>query len=332
VKTALPNNIPHQPPQDCRALTILEMLVSTAMLAFIIVGLTAMFIQTQKAFKTGIKQTTVTDAGRTIIDMIASDLSQLSDPHFTNVSYPPTNFLTLGPSQRYVFSGPNPPNLYWSLTGMELVQAITNNGLPTSRVNEVEDIFAMVQTNNTWLGIGYAVSNWFTNSGGGPFPGVCTLYRYVATSNAPIFTTNLLCWGFTNAWNATNFHRVADGVVHLKIYAFDADGNEMSLEPAYDSYQSNLTYLQYPFIVNVTNPATLLPEFNIINGTKFYVLQTNYLPHSIDIELGILEPEAFEHARALYSAGAVAAAGQFLTNCAGQVEIFRQHVLIPTAP
>ena len=72
-------------PRNCRALTILEMLVSTAMLAFIVLGLTAMFIQTQKVFKTGIKQTTVTDAGRTIIDMIASDLSQMSDPHFTNV-------------------------------------------------------------------------------------------------------------------------------------------------------------------------------------------------------------------------------------------------------
>ena len=58
------------------------MLVSTAMLSFIVLGLTAMFIQTQKAFKTGIKQTTITDAGRAIIDMIASDLSQMSDPRF----------------------------------------------------------------------------------------------------------------------------------------------------------------------------------------------------------------------------------------------------------
>jgi len=62
VKTALPKNISSRPVRSRRALTILEMLVSTAMLAFIVLGLTAMLIQTQKAFKTGIKQTTVTDA------------------------------------------------------------------------------------------------------------------------------------------------------------------------------------------------------------------------------------------------------------------------------
>ena len=61
------------------ALTILEMLVSSAMLALIIVGLTAMFVQTQKAFKTGVKQTDVGDAGRSIADLIAGDLSELSD-------------------------------------------------------------------------------------------------------------------------------------------------------------------------------------------------------------------------------------------------------------
>ena len=71
-----------------RALTILEMLVSVALLSFIVLGLTAMFVQTQKAFKTGIKQTDSTDAGRAVMEMIAADLSQLSDPHFTNVTFP----------------------------------------------------------------------------------------------------------------------------------------------------------------------------------------------------------------------------------------------------
>ncbi len=83
------------------------MLVSTAMLAFIVLGLTAMFVQTQKVFKTGIKQTTVTDAGRAIIDMIASDLSQMSDPHFTNVYYP---IYTPVPGF------PNPPTLYLGIS------------------------------------------------------------------------------------------------------------------------------------------------------------------------------------------------------------------------
>jgi type II secretory pathway pseudopilin PulG len=302
-------------PRNCRALTILEMLVSTAMLSFIVLGLTAMFIQTQKAFKTGIKQTTVTDAGRTIIDMIASDLSQMSDPHFTNV-YFPTNGLG------------SPPTLRWSFVpAYELVQT-NQNGYPL-RTNELEDIFATVQTNNLWLGIGYTVSNWFTTSGGGAFPGIGTLYRYVGSNTAPLFPTNQLYTNyineigsntFTNAW----FHRVADGVVHLKIYAFEADGNEMCWEPYYDQngqvygFPPQDNYLQYPVIVT--------------NSTIPITYQTNYLPHSIDIELGILEPEAFEHARALFTSGATNAAATFLATAAGQVEIFRQHIIIPAAP
>jgi type II secretory pathway pseudopilin PulG len=324
VKIAFPNNIsPPSQAKSCRALTILEMLVSTAMLAFIVLGLTAMFIQVQKAFKTGIKQTTVTDAGRTILDMIASDLSQTSDPHFTNVFYPTNS--TFGSA----------PTLYWfwSGTNTDLAQSNYNNGVLTPfRTNNLEDIFTTIQTNNTWIGVGYTVSNWFAIPGSGnPFPGIGTLYRYVATVNGPLVSTNnSLFTNFVlqiNSGTLTNtlFHRVADGVVGLKIYAYDADGNEMYWEPYYDQngyvQDNNFNYLQYPVNEWETNSLGV--------GT----LQTVYLPHSIDIELAMLEPEAFEHARALFTAGAIPAAEAYLTtNCSGQVEIFRQHIIIPAAP
>jgi len=292
------------------------MLVSTALLSFIVLGLTAMFIQTQKIFKTGIKQTTITDAGRAIMDMIASDLSQMANDQFTN-QYG-------GNSGNFIF-----PNLYWSwVPQYDLVQSnLNNNGVPVFRTNQVEDIFAMVQTNNTWLGIGYSVSNWF--------PGVGTLYRYVAQTNAPLYPTNLLYSNYNyqiglGTYTNTLFHRIADGVVHLKIYAFDADGNEMSLEPSYDQtgyVNGTQQCLQYPCIELVTNSVT--NSLGVVFQTN--VFQTNYLPHSIDIELGILEPEAFEHVRALYASGAAAAASNYLANAAGQVEIFRQHIIIPSA-
>jgi hypothetical protein len=218
--------------------------------------------------------------------------------------------------------------LYWAFAFTNnLVQLVTsNNGVPVYRVNQLEDIFATVQTNNTWTGVGYTVSNWFTSASGVPIPGVGTLYRYVAQTSAPLYATNLLFTNFytsvlANTFTNTLFHRIADGVVHLKIYAFDADGNEMCWEPYYDQFGvvqsfSGDGFLQYPVIV--TNSAS--------------VVLTNFLPHSIDIELGILEPEAFEHARALFTSGATAAASNFLANAAGQVEIFRQHVIIPAAP
>jgi hypothetical protein len=311
VKRSFPKTIQDPAARACRGLTILEMLVSTALLSFIVLGLTAMFIQTQKAFKTGIKQTTATDAGRSILDMIASDFSQMTDPHFTNLYNPYTG----NPGQLYT----NPPTLDWSSSGLDLVQTFTNYGIPVFRSNELDDLFVLVQTNNTWTGVGYAVSNWFTNSGGGPFAGVGTLYRYTTNINGPLSVTNSpLIYGFQSAIGGTgtftNCHRIADGVVHLKVYAYDADGNE-------NPNQINFPYgtaFQYPNVV--------------LNWTNSSMYVTNYLPHSIDIELGILEPEAFEHARALYTSGAITAASNYLATCVGQVEIFRQHIIIPAAP
>jgi hypothetical protein len=286
------------------------MLVSTALLSFIVLGLTAMFIQTQKAFKTGIKQTTITDAGRSIVDMIAFDLSQMSDSHFTNVYNPYIG----NPVSPYVY----PTNLTWQwVSSYDLVQSNVNASgvLAPFRTNQLEDIFAIAQTNNTWLGIGYCVSNWFTNSGGSPYPGIGTLYRYVTTTTAPLTNNNILYpnFQFSLANNFVNFHRIADGVVHLKITAYDANGNEDTDELNFPNGP-----LQYPTVVTLaTTPVTY---------------QTNYLPHSIDIELGILEPEAFEHARALFTAGAPIAAEQYLASAAGQVEIFRQHIIVTAAP
>jgi hypothetical protein len=288
------------------------MLVSTAMLAVIVLGLTAMLVQTQKAFKTGIKQTTSTDAGRAVVEMIASDIAQLSDPHFTNV---PNYYTTNAPP-------PYPVNLFWQwVPGNDLLQSNLNGSgvLVPFRTNQLEDIFVTVQTNNTWLGIGYSISNWFTNGVGQLYPGIGSLYRYTTNTTAPFTNSSFLYTNFTAslANNFTNFHRIADGVVHLKITAYDADGNENTNELDIDQNNKGGP-LQYPVVVG--NPT---------NNTLYL---TNYLPHSIDIEVGILEPEAFEHARALFTSGATAAAGQYLSTCAGQVEIFRQHIIVSAAP
>ncbi|HZM04629.1 MAG TPA: hypothetical protein VFC44_16610 [Candidatus Saccharimonadales bacterium] len=308
MKTSFPKYRSTASLRRCQALTILEMLVSTALLAFIVLGLTAMFVEVQKAFKTGIKQSSITDSGRTIVDMIAGDLQQLSDAQIANV-YLPGQIFPLPPPQTETL------NLYWQWNpSMDLVQSNDT----VVRTNQLQDIFAMVETNGTWLGIGYTVSNWFTNLNGSAIPGVGTLYRYVGQTNAPLDTNNGLFQGFYSPLSTTNFHRIADGVVHLKIYAFDADGNEYPYEALND----------YP-ITGSPSPIFAYPTPGTNSAGQY---QTNRLPHSLDIELGILEPETFEHVRALYASGATAAAGQLLTNSPTKVEIFRQHIIVPAAP
>jgi|HubBroStandDraft_1064217.scaffolds.fasta_scaffold65311_2 hypothetical protein len=264
-------------------LTILEMLVSTAMLSLIVVGLTAALIQTQKAFKTAIRQNTVTDAGRTIVDMISSDLRQMSDAHNTN------------------FFNANVFNLWWGSPHLTNI-VNTENGVPF-RTNQLNDIYILVHTNTTWVGVGYSVSN---------YPGIAvgTLYRYETnwTSLAPVFTNNLFSL-FSQAVNAqnytsTNWHRVADGVIDLELRPYDQFGN-----------------------TNYYNPNDPGVYYYPVGYNNFW---SNTLPNSVELEFGILEPDALVQARGL--AGNPTALLNYLsTNSAPKMEIFRQHITVAAA-
>jgi len=263
------------------------MLVSTAMLSFIVLGLTAMLIQTQKAFKTGIKQNTITDSGRSIMDMITSDLRQMSD-------------------------GQNPfiTNFFW---GVPPNTAVTNfENSVAIRTNELSDIFILEHTNTVWVGVGYSVSNY-------PGTSVGALYRYETnwTALAPVLTNDLYFRFYSNLIN-TNFgldpaywHKVADGVIDLKIRAFDQFGNENNVNPF-----STSTAFSYPILANPINP-NLYPA-------------SNTLPNSVELEFGILEPDALVQVRSL--AGNATAMMNFLsTNSAPKMEIFRQRITVAAA-
>ena len=282
MKTRLPIQILSKLPRRRAGLTILEMLVSTAMLSLIVVGLTAALIQVQKAFKTAIKQNTVTDAGRSIVEMISGDLRQMSDAQNTN------------------FFNTKDFNLWWGTPSLSNVVNYENG--VAIRTNRLEDIFILVHTNTTWVGVGYAVSN---------YPGIAvgTLYRYETNWNAlaPVFTNNL--WtAFDNSLAGQNFnsnywHRVADGVIDLEIRPYDQYGNTNY----YNSFTPGIAY--YPV---------------------GYAFPSNTLPNSVELEFGILEPEALVQARVL--AGNPTALLNFLsTNSAPKMEIFRQRITVAAA-
>jgi len=273
--------------QSRRALTILEMLVSVTLLLFIVVGLTAMFVQTQRAFQAGVKQSGVSDVGSTVVDMIASDLAQLSDA-----------------------KNPNITNLFWGWNSVNYTYQYENSPTIPFRTNQAQEVFMLVRTNGQWEGIGYAVSN--TVTGGA---GAGTLYRYEAQTSAPLVDNGL----FTNFINAVgnqsfigpNFHRVADGVIHLKIFAFDQSGNEDAAEYFYGDYNPGNGAFSYP-----------LPYI----GTNAVLASTNDLPGSLQLEVGVLEPDTYAQARAL--SGITGAETNFLSKAAGNVHVFRQQIPI----
>jgi len=284
-------------------LTILEMLVSSAMLALIIVGLTAMFIQTQKAFKTGIKQTEVGDTGLTISRLIASDLAQLSDGRGFNNNPP-----VLGES--------NVVNLIWGWDGQEVQ---LQDGV-AFRTNQLQSIYMLVHTNTGWTGIGYVVSN-IDNLGVG------TLYRYECPVNAHYFDNRILFHPFQAACtpNFSNqayaaspsirLSRIADGVVHLKIRVYDNLGNQVGVETNRNIGDFAIGPITngYPFTNNFVNPRVAVG-----------------LPTSVDLELGILEPDAWDHLNSLGQSN-TAAQVTYLSTAAGKIDIFHQRILVRAA-
>ena len=87
-------------------------------------------IQTQRAFKTGIKQSDVTDAGRTIMGMISDDLRQVADAQNEGVT-----------------------NLYWSWAGSnQFAQGGDHDSGGNTiyyRTNQQDEIYILVHTNTT---------------------------------------------------------------------------------------------------------------------------------------------------------------------------------------
>jgi Tfp pilus assembly protein PilV len=275
---------------DCRGLTVLEMLVSVTLLVFIVVGLTAMFIQTQRAFKSGVKQTAMTDAGHTIIDMVGADVSQVSDAQNTNIH-----------------------NLYWAWAAANTSVNYQDNPAYVYRTNQLQEIFALIYTNTQWVAVGYAVSNYASGAG--------TLYRFVTNTPAPL-TTNAFLTIFNHFQSAVPgvatfdpayFHPVADGVVHLKMRAFDQYGNESWFSQGQDFAPSGT--FSYPVQAYTNNLLLVAPPAG--------------LPSAIQLEVGVLEPDALQQLRALPTNSV--AQKTFIGNAGGKIQIYRQNIPVAGA-
>ena len=178
----------HQIPQPSTSyhqggLSLIEILVTVALLVVIILGLTAMFNQTRKAFTVGLGNVDYQDAGRTAMDLITRELEQMSPSGYSTYPFtvPPAgnyanaiNFY-VDVSPAFAQAAPNTqPNVAWAM----------NAGDSTNF--SMERLFFVTRYNQQWSVIGYRLIE------SDAAKGVGTLYRY----STPILSvTNLLTPG-----------------------------------------------------------------------------------------------------------------------------------------
>src|SRR4051812_33254565 len=157
-------------------------MVAVAILAVIIVGLLAMFYQTQRAFRTGMAQVDVLEGGRAAMELITRDLQEAT----ASLEVPATNFF-LDLASGY----------------MTLPLALPAN--ETTNIF-VEDVAFLRRENDQWTGESLRVDN--------AAAGVGTLYRIqFPTNRSQITAVSKLMLTATPA--DAPFQRVVDGVVHF---------------------------------------------------------------------------------------------------------------------
>jgi hypothetical protein len=277
------------------AFSLVEILVVTGLLSVIILGLVAMFGQTQRAFRTGMTQIDVLESGRMSTDLIRRELEQAT------------------PSYQGAF------NFYaWLPSDAPLVQPMPGSSFP--RTNLLEEMFFLTRRNQEWIGIGYFVRTSNPTNGFLEMPlvgtppttvGVGTLYRF--ETNAPVLSGRVPAQMYSEFRAATldesRVSKIMDGVIHFRVRAFDTNGVWIT------DHITNNTIRVVETIWSPVAPGEV----------GQYIFYSNAVPASVELEIGILEDRAWERFKSLPDPGSQL---RYITNQAGRVHLFRQRIPI----
>ena len=269
-----------------------------ALLVVIVLGLTAMFNQTQRAFRSGLVNVDVMEGGRSAVELIGREMEQI-EPSLLSVG---TNFFsqlqqgggTFSPIVLTVPGGNTPPFTNF----LDRVFFVNRSG--------VSDLI------DEWFGRGFQVldTNNFNNSSEAL---VGALYRFDAGTTKSLGVETLKR-GFDLApqtlINSNYLHRIIDGVVHFHLKAFDVNGREYGTVGA----SNTVPYITYNNIYGI-------PELAFVNDR---------LPAYVELELGIIEPQVYLQVKPLLAQNR-ALALNFLNTHANKIHYFRQQIPIRTA-
>jgi len=245
-----------------RGFTLIEIMVAMALLTVIVIGLMAMFGQTQKAFRVGMAQTDQLEGGRMSSDLFRQDFQGITPTDQTNG----VNFFAEIPN--------------YSPTLMTLP------GAGVLRTNIFQDVFFMARNNQYWNGIGYYVR---TNpSYFGNMSPVGTLYRFETNVHVMNFNGNGYepFLAFQNSTNPSSISKVLDGVVEFHVRCFDRDG----------LWITNGSPVSTNEFVRITNSLFLAP-----GDVEFYGFSNHVAPAYVELEVGVLEPSVLKRLKSIPS-------------------------------
>jgi hypothetical protein len=274
------------------AFTLVEIMVVMILLSVIVLGLMAMFNQTQRAFRAGMAQTDQMEGGRMFTDLLVRDLQQITPTRQTNGM----NFFAQVPS--YV----------------PLQQKLPASSL--SRVDLFQDLFFTSRYNQTWSGIGYYVRTnpaFRTN-----MALVGTLYRF--ETNVPISLmagdNSLMPYvAYLNSTNRLNISKVLDGVVEFRVHCYDLNGMLLT------NYSPSITNK----FVTIINSADVSGGPIAPGEVLFYGFSNNIVPAYVEVQVGVLEPAVLKRYKSIPDP---ITASNFLASHAGNVQLFRQRVAV----
>ena len=295
------------------AFTLVEILTAMGLLLIMTLGLVLLFHQTQRAFRSGLRQVDVMETARATLDFIGRDVQQMALT--ANVG---TN------ADIRVQSAVEP---------VTFAPLVLDPNLNTNNVtNIIQNLYFTTGLNNQIQGVGYRVLNLnlstaLLNKTNNIIVG--TLYRFYANTNE--VSDNSLYDLFANSPPAnlinnavaTNrlFRRMIDGVVHFEARPYDSHGRLFTND---FTFGSPVIATNDPYGLGQTNYTftTLVTT----GGTA-----TSAIPSYLEIELGVMEPHVVEQVKPIVASGDLNAVRHFITNHLGAIHIFRQQIPIRTA-
>lgn len=303
-----------------RAFSLIEIMLAIAIMGVIVFALYQMFNQTQKAMRSNETQSDVSEKARAILEMVSREISQ-AQPTF--VSTLVSNMVV----QENNFLG--------GLEYVPKVQKSFDRGDITPRTNMLYNLFFVMNHTNAWQGVGYRVIN-VTN-------GVGQLERFEKTIFGQRPQSNYLSSSFINEpMTSTNYHPIANGIIHFKVVPYDKFGYRLGFDTTnrvpgeYEILRMSALGVinnntNYSDTIVLTNANVILQEAypTLLEETRF-TFMSNALPAYVDLELGMLEPEALKQYEIMLQ-DQNPTATNYLSRQINKVHLYRERIPIRTA-